>query len=283
LFALQDLHVLCNIGWLPPGATSESAGPEEQDVAGTINLFIVDGQTLLRRALSSLIAAQQEFAVVGEAEDVSEAEPLLPLLQPHVVIVNLDSAEMDAEGAVGSILTRIPGARVIGLTSRTDPQAHARTIGAGAAGIVDKRHEPEVLFKAIRKVHAGELWLARYDMAAIVSGLVRLRSEDAHEASKVATLTRREHEIIACIAEGLRNRQVGERLFISEATVRNHVSSILDKLDLSDRLELVLYAFSHGLAKTPQHPAGLGPRRETADHRKPPRRPGERRRSSRKS
>jgi DNA-binding NarL/FixJ family response regulator len=282
LFALQDLHVLCNIGWLPPGHL-ESAGPEEQDVAGTINLFIVDGQTLLRRALSSLVAAQQGFAVVGEAEDVSEAEPLLPLLQPHVVIVNLDSAEMDAEGAVGSIVTRIPGARVIGLTSHTDPQAHARTIGAGAAGIVDKRHEPEVLFKAIRKVHAGELWLARYDMAAIVSGLVRLRSEDAHEASKVATLTRREHEIIACIAEGLRNRQVGERLFISEATVRNHVSSILDKLDLSDRLELVLYAFSHGLAKTPQHPAGLGPRRETADHRKPPRRPGERRRSSRKS
>ena len=172
------------------GATSRAQGRKgPQDVGGTINLFIVDGQTLLRRAL---LAAHHQpgFAVVGEAEDVSEAEPLLPLLQPHVVIVNLDSAEIE-EGAVGSIVTRTPGARVIGLTSHIDPQAHARTIGAGAAGIVDKRHEPEVLFKAIRKVHAGELWLARYDMAAIVSGLVRLRSEDAHEASKVATLTRR--------------------------------------------------------------------------------------------
>jgi DNA-binding NarL/FixJ family response regulator len=245
-------------------------------VAGTINIFIVDDQTLLRRALSSLVAAQQGFAVVGEADDVAEAEPLLPLLQPHVVIVNLDSREMDAEGAVSFLATRTPGARVLALTSETDPQAHARTIGAGAAGIVDKRHEPEVLFKAIRKVHAGELWLARYDMAAIVSGLVRLRSEDAHEASKVATLTRRELEIISCIAEGLRNRQVGERLFISEATVRNHVSSILDKLDLSDRLELVLYAFSHGLAKSPQHQATPRPRRETADHRQPSRRPAQR-------
>jgi len=120
-------------------------------------------------------------------------------------------------------------------------------------------------------VHAGELWLARYDTAAIVSGLVRLRTEDAHEAAKVATLTRREHEIISCIAEGLRNRQVGERLFISEATVRNHVTSILDKLDLSDRLELVLYAFSHGLAKSPKQTAAR-PRRDTADHQKQSRR-----------
>jgi DNA-binding NarL/FixJ family response regulator len=251
-------------------------------VAGTINIFIVDHQTLLRRALSSLIAAQQGLAVVGEADDVSEAEPLLPLLQPHVIVVNFDSKEMDAEGAVRFLVTQTPGARVLGLTSETDSQAHARTIGAGAAGIVDKRHEPEVLFKAIRRVHAGELWLARYDTAAIVSGLVRLRTEDAHEASKVATLTRREHEIISCIAEGLRNRQVGERLFISEATVRNHVTSILDKLDLSDRLELVLYAFSHGLAKSPKQTAAARPRRDTADHQKRSRRgqPGRRSKTS---
>jgi DNA-binding NarL/FixJ family response regulator len=252
-------------------------------VAGSIDIFLIDDQTLLRRALSSLIAAQQGLAVIGEAEDVSEAEPLLTDLQPHVLLVNLDAVDMAAEGAVADLVSRAAGARVLGLTSVTDPQAHARTIGAGAAGIVDKRHEPEVLFKAIRKVHAGELWLARYDMAAIVSGLVRLRSEDAHEASKVATLTRREHEIISCIAEGLRNRQVGERLFISEATVRNHVSSILDKLDLSDRLELVLYAFSHGLAKSPQHPVASRPSRDSADHRIRPRRPVRRTRSSKTS
>ena len=128
-------------------------------------------------------------------------------------------------------------------------------------------------------MNAGELWLARFDMAAIVSGLVRLRSEDAQEASKVATLTRREHEIISCIAEGQRNRQVGERLFISEATVRNHVSSILDKLDLSDRLELVLYAFSHGLAKSPQNSTAARPSRDRADHRVPAQGAGRGRRS----
>jgi DNA-binding NarL/FixJ family response regulator len=262
------------MGDLPHG-WPENEGAQEQAVAATINIFIVDDQTLLRRALSALVSSQQGLAVVGEAEDVSEAEPLLPLLQPHVLIVNLDSREMDAESAVGFLVTRTPAARVLGLTSETDPQAHARTIGAGAAGIVHKRHEPEVLFKAIHKVHAGELWLARYDMAAIVSGLVRLRSADAHEASKVAALTRREHEIISCIAEGLRNRQVGERLFISEATVRNHVSSILDKLDLSDRLELVLYAFSHGLAKSPKQTAASHPRPEAADHQRRSRRPGQ--------
>jgi DNA-binding NarL/FixJ family response regulator len=242
-------------------------------VAENIDVLLVDDQTLLRRALSALIAAQKGLAVVGEAEDVAEAQPLLPQLRPHVLVVNLDAAEMASNGAISDLVNRAPDARVLGLTSNTDPQAHARTIASGAAGIVDKRHEPEVLFKAIRKVHTGELWLPRYDMAAVVNGLVRLRSEDAHEAAKMATLTRREREIISCIAEGLRNRHVGERLFISEATVRNHVSSILDKLDLSDRLELVLYAFGHGLATSPQNAASSGMRGDPADHRLPSRRP----------
>ncbi len=237
----------------------------EEDVAGTIDLLLIDDQVLLRRTLSYMLEAQPGFAVLGEADELEEAAAMLRDLRPHVVLVNLDSPGVGDHSALAALIASTPSARVLGVTAVTDPSAHARMIAAGAAGIVDKRHEPEVLFKAIRKVHAGELWLARYDMAAVVSGIVRLRSEDAHEAAKIATLTKREHEIISCIAEGLRNRQVGERLFISEATVRNHVSSILDKLSLSDRLELVLYAFTHGLAKSPQNTPLGG--RESANHR----------------
>src|SRR3954451_3509383 len=198
-----------------------------------------------------MIDAEPGLRVVGEASDLVEAETLLSEVRPQLVLVNVDRAAA-AERVIGNLIAHAPGIRVLALTSVIDPQAHARLVTAGGAGIIHTRQEPDVLFKAIRKVHAGELWLARYDMAALVNGIVRLKAADEQEAAKIATLTKREHEIIACIAEGLRNRQVGERLFISEATVRNHVSSILDKLDVSDRLELVLYAFSHGLARSPE-------------------------------
>jgi DNA-binding NarL/FixJ family response regulator len=247
-------------------------------VSGNIEIFLVDPQILLMRALSSVLTAQQGFIVVGEADDVAGAEELFKNRQPHVVLVNVDLGAAPADAAVRRLRSSAPAVRVIGLSSAVDSQAHAQVIAAGAAGIVHTLHEPEVLFKAIRKVYAGELWLPRHDMAAIVSELVRNRSADAHDTTKIASLTKREHEIISCIAEGLRNRQVGERLFISEATVRNHVSSILDKLELSDRLELVLYAFTHGLAQSPRgSTAGVGVR-DAAEHRS--RRPRPRRKAT---
>jgi len=236
-------------------------------VPGNIELVIVDPQILLRRALCALLTAQQGFTVIGEVDDIAEAEKLFKERQPHVVVVNLDLCGGPADVAVRRLLSSAAGARVLGFSSAHDAQAHAEAIAAGAAGIVHTRDEPDLLFKAIRKVHAGELWLARYDMAGIVSDLVKSRSQEAHDAAKIASLTKREHEIISSIADGLRNRQVGERLFISEATVRNHVSSILDKLELSDRLELVLYAFTHGLAQSPRGSAPHVGARDTAEHR----------------
>jgi DNA-binding NarL/FixJ family response regulator len=221
-------------------------------VGGDIDILLVDDQLLVRGALAHLLSAQQGLRVVGEAADVTEAAALCSRLKPDVLLTNLDSPVFEDDGALNELINCAEAARVLVLMSVSDPQAHARTIAVGVVGLVDKRQEPGVLFKAIRKVHAGELWLARYDMASVLRGIVRLRTEDAREAEKITTLTKREREIIQLIALGLRNRQIGERLFISEATVRNHVSSILDKLSLSDRLELVLYAFSLGLAKTPK-------------------------------
>jgi len=246
-------------------------------VLENIDILIVDPAILLRRALSRMLSAEPGLRVVGEADDLTEAEMVLSQGRPALVLVNLDVAAA-GERLLADLVARAPGIRVLGLTSVVDPQAHARLIAAGAAGIVHTRHEPDVLFKAIRKVHAGELWMGRYDMAALVNGIVRHKAADEQEAAKIATLTKREHEIIACIAEGLRNRHVGERLFISEATVRNHVSSILDKLDVSDRLELVLYAFSHGLARSPERSYG-GSGRDTAEHRPAKRARGRRRKA----
>jgi len=221
-------------------------------VGAQVEIVLVDSRVLLRRALAHLLAAQPGLLVTGEAGDVGEALAALERLKPHVVVVNLDCPVFRAESALSDVVAQAPKPCVLAITSLADRQLQAATIAAGAAGLVYAQQPPEVLFKAIRKVHAGELWLARFETASLVRNMVRTRFEDAREAAKIALLTRREHEVINCIAEGLRNRRIAERLSISEATVRNHVSSILEKLELSDRLELVLYAFSHGLARAPQ-------------------------------
>ena len=119
-------------------------------------------------------------------------------------------------------------------------------IELGATGLVLKNERPEVLMKAIRKVHGGEVWLDRTITARVLARIARRRHTQDAEAEKIASLTRREHEIIALVGEGLKNGAIADRLFVSEATVRNHLTSILSKLGLSDRFELAVYAFRHG-------------------------------------
>ena len=128
---------------------------------------------------------------------------------------------------------------------------HHVLIELGATGLVLKNERPEILIKAIRKVHGGEVWLDRNDYGACARANCQAAAYSDAEADKIASLTRREHEIIALVGEGLKNGAIADRLFVSEATVRNHLTSILSKLGLSDRFELAVYAFRHGLVHYP--------------------------------
>jgi DNA-binding NarL/FixJ family response regulator len=120
-------------------------------------------------------------------------------------------------------------------------------------GIVLKQQAADLLLKAIKKVHAGEVWIDRSMMSSVLSDVRSERHDEADpEAGKIASLTPREREVIALVSEGLKNKLIGERLFISETTVTHHLSSIFSKLEVSDRLELIIYAFRHGLAKIPK-------------------------------
>jgi DNA-binding NarL/FixJ family response regulator len=124
----------------------------------------------------------------------------------------------------------------------------------GARGLVLKEKAAEVLLQAIMKVHAGEAWLERTMMANVLDALghtSRHRQTDP-EAAKIAMLTARECDVIALLGEGLKNQQIATRLHISETTVRHHLTVIFDKLEVVDRLELVVYAYRHGLVKLPQ-------------------------------
>jgi DNA-binding NarL/FixJ family response regulator len=128
---------------------------------------------------------------------------------------------------------------------------HHTLVELGAHGLVLKHEQPEVLITAIKKVSAGEIWLDRSITAEALAQMIRRRRNEDVELNKISTLTRREREIIALVGEALKNAMIAQRLFISEGTVRNHLSSVLGKLGLSDRFELAVYAFRHGLVRYP--------------------------------
>jgi DNA-binding NarL/FixJ family response regulator len=143
------------------------------------------------------------------------------------------------------------------VTSDVDPNLHARAIQLGAMGIVLKTQAAQSLVKAVQKVHAGELWLDRGQTADLVNRLTRKRTDEDPQAARIGSLTAREREIVTLVTEGLKNKDIADRLSISEATARNHLTSILDKLALSNRFELAVYAFRKGLVPCPQTPAIL--------------------------
>jgi len=116
-----------------------------------------------------------------------------------------------------------------------------------------KQQAADLLLKAIRKVYAGEVWIDRSMMGSVLDDVRTERQQGTNtEATKIASLTPREREVVALVSEGLKNKLIGERLYISETTVTHHLSSVFSKLEVSDRLELIIYAFRHGLAKMPK-------------------------------
>jgi DNA-binding NarL/FixJ family response regulator len=132
-------------------------------------------------------------------------------------------------------------------------ESHRIAIRRGAMGIVLKQQAADLLLKAIRKVHAGEVWIDRSMMGSVLDDVRSERQQGSNsEATKIASLTPREREVVALVSEGLKNKLIGERLYISETTVTHHLSSVFSKLEVSDRLELIIYAFRHGLAKMPK-------------------------------
>lgn len=187
------------------------------------------------------------MGLAGEAGAAEEAIALAEREHPDVVLVGLDSRE-DTFSCVEHLVAA-HGSRIIVLSDRQRRPDHPALIELGAVGFVLAQDAPEVLIKAIQKVHAGEVWIDRVNTAQALGQIARHRHAEDLEAGKIAALTRREREIILLVGEGLKNAGIAQRLFVSEATVRNHLTSILDKLGLTDRFELAVYAFRHGLVE----------------------------------
>lgn len=221
--------------------------------AGQIRILIIDDHLVVRAGLRLLIENETGMKVVGMASNRSEALKLAAQELPNLMLLDLDLGVENGLDFLSELHEQAPNARVLVLTGIRDTEAHRQAVKQGAIGVVLKDETAEVLIKAIEKVHAGEVWLNRSTMGTLINEMSRMESdaEDPEEA-KIRTLTERERQVIELIAEGLKNKQIGERLFISESTVTHHLSSVFSKLGVSDRLELVIYALGHKIAQMPR-------------------------------
>jgi len=217
-----------------------------------LRVLIVDDQLMVRAGVSKLLE-DAGFIVVGMAGNRVEAVALAARQKPDVILLELEVDGEDSLRFVPELREAASNARVLILTAPGKQEGHQRAVQAGAAGVVFKNQEPVVLIKAVLKVHAGEVWLDRATMGNLFNEMTRKKSNGRDpDETRRESLTQRELEVISLIAEGLKNKQIAQRLFISQTTVTHHLSSIFSKLDVSDRLELVIYAFGHDLARLPK-------------------------------
>ena len=219
----------------------------------TIKIMIVDRYKLFREGLTRLILDKPGFQLVAEAENGPDACSLAEREQPDVILLALDLVTEKGLDILPFLLNSAKSSRVLLLTHVADREEHRKAMLLGAMGVVKKEESVEVLFKAIEKVHDGEVWYDRSQMGNMLRDLARNANGKKSDptAENIASLTAREHEVIALVSKGLKNKAIGEKLFISETTVRHHLTSVFEKLGVSNRLELIIFAFSEGLAVLP--------------------------------
>jgi DNA-binding NarL/FixJ family response regulator len=188
------------------------------------------------------------MAVLWEAQTASEALADANLGRPDIILLDLDLGSEKGLDFLPNLIDRFAPARILVLTALADTQQHLAAVAAGANGVVLKEQAPETLIQAIESVHSGEAWLGKSLMTAVMGKLSRASAEKQDpEAEKIARLTPREVEVVGLVSEGLNGERIAKQLRISEATVRNHLTSILGKLGLSNKFELAVYAHRHRL------------------------------------
>lgn len=210
-----------------------------------IRVLLVDDQALFRAGIRMLVASQPDLEVVGEAGDGQEALAVVAAVRPDVVLMDIRMPVMDGLTATAEILSRPDPPRIVMLTTFDLDEAAARAIRQGASGFLLKDADPEFLLAAIRTVHSGSSVIAA---SATRELFAHFTPATRPVPDSYASLTDREQEIFALAARGLSNAEIAGREYLSEATVKTHISRVLTKLSLRDRVQLVVFAFEHGLA-----------------------------------
>ncbi|WP_321474526.1 response regulator transcription factor [uncultured Paludibaculum sp.] len=226
---------------------SEQPEPE----ARKIRVMIADDHPIVREGLRKLLNLEDDIDVVGAVADGRELIERVEELVPDVILLDLRMPNLDGLGALQTLQHTSSKARVIILTASEDKNEFVQAMKLGCSGIVLKQTSADLIVKSIRKVYAGEIWLDSHTTAAVMRqfaapGETPLGGAPS-KARERSPLSTREREIVALVAQGYKNKEMAEKMFISEQTVKNHLHNIFDKLGVSDRLELALYAIHKGL------------------------------------
>ncbi|WP_338890287.1 response regulator transcription factor [Rhodococcus sovatensis] len=205
-----------------------------------ITVFLVDDHEIVRRGLIDLIESDPELSVVGEAGTVSNALARIPALRPDVAVLDVQLPDGNGVELCRELMSRMPELRCLILTSFTEDQAMLDAILAGAMGYIVKDIKGMDLTQAIKDVGLGRSLLDNRAAAALMR---KLRSDDDKAVTgPLASLTEQERKLLALLGEGLTNRQIAERMFLAEKTVKNYVSRLLAKLGMERRTQAAVYA-----------------------------------------
>lgn len=211
-----------------------------------IRVLVVDDQRLVREGIASLLGLQEGIEVVGTAVDGQEAVEKATVLAPDVILMDVRMPVMDGIAATAAIRRTLPDCRVLMLTTFDDEEYIIRSLQAGAMGYLLKDIPAGDLAQAIKLTYAGIFQLSP-SVAGKLVGQLSARGKAELSSAPPADLTERELEVLRLLARGATNREIAEALMVSEGTVKNHVSNILGRLGLRDRVQAAIYAYDHGL------------------------------------
>lgn len=219
----------------------------------TITILVVDDQALFREGLASLIAAQPDMRVVGEASDGAEAVEKAGELRPDMVLMDVRMPRMDGLEATRRIKALLPETRIVMLTVSDLERELFDAMRNGAIGYLLKNMKARRLFDEIRGVMRDEVALSPYLAGRILRDLTRQREYEAVTRGIELGLTEREKEVLGHVVAGLSNKEIGGKLSITESTVKRHLHSILEKLHMDNRVQAAAYALRTGLVDAPHH------------------------------
>jgi DNA-binding NarL/FixJ family response regulator len=211
------------------------------------SVLIADDQALVRLGLRKILETEPETTVVGEAADGEDAVAAARRLRPELVLMDVRMPVLDGIEATRRIIAAQPDTRVLILTTFGLDGYVYDSLRAGASGFMLKDAPPEEIVAAVRIVASGEALLAPAVTRSVIEEFARQAPAPPTPPPAVAELTPREQEVLDLLARGLSNPEIGEQLVISEATAKTHVARILQKLDLRDRVQVVIYAYETGL------------------------------------
>jgi DNA-binding NarL/FixJ family response regulator len=225
-----------------------------------IRIVVADDHPIFRDGLCKLLALEEDCEVVAQAQDGRQVLDVLQQFEPDILLLDLKMPGLDGLATLQRLQAARNKTRVIVLTASDDKNEFVQAMKLGTSGIVLKQTATELLIKSIRKVHAGEIWLDSHTTAAVIRTFVAADEAASNAAvppqqqlspaprdRERSPLSQREREIVALVAQGFKNKEMAEKMFISEQTVKNHLHNIFDKLGVSDRLELALYAIHNNL------------------------------------